>query len=49
MCGRLAPGGLLVEGTCDELGRRACWVALDQSGPLTITLRRPRRRPGPAQ
>jgi hypothetical protein len=37
MCGRLAPGGLLVEGTCDELGRRACWVALDASGPLTIT------------
>ena len=38
LCGRLAPGGLLVEGTCDELGRRACWVALDASGPLTITL-----------
>jgi hypothetical protein len=38
MCGRLAPGGLVVEGTCDELGRRACWVALDPSGPLTITL-----------
>ena len=37
MRGRLAPGGLLVEGTCDELGRRACWVALDASGPLTIT------------
>ena len=34
---RLAPGGLLVEGTCDELGRRACWVALDASGPLTVT------------
>ncbi|MCM3885448.1 class I SAM-dependent methyltransferase [Frankia sp. R82] len=25
MTGLLAPGGLLVEGTCDELGRRACW------------------------
>jgi hypothetical protein len=37
MCERLAPGGLLVEGTCDELGRRACWVALDRSGPLTLT------------
>jgi len=34
----LAPGGLVVEGTCDELGRRACWVALDASGPLTLTL-----------
>lgn len=37
MCGRLGPGGLLVEGTCDEVGRRACWVALDASGPLTVT------------
>jgi hypothetical protein len=25
---RLAPGGMLVEGTCDEIGRRACWFAL---------------------
>jgi hypothetical protein len=38
MTGRLAPGGLLVEGTCDELGRRCCWVTLDRSGPRTITL-----------
>ncbi|SNQ50034.1 conserved hypothetical protein [Frankia canadensis] len=28
MTGRLAPGGLLVEGTCDEIGRRACWFGL---------------------
>lgn len=35
---RLAPGGLLVEGTCDEIGRRCCWVALDASGPLTLTV-----------
>jgi hypothetical protein len=35
---RLAPGGLIVEGTCDELGRRCCWVTLDASGPLTLTL-----------
>ena len=34
----LAPGGLLVEGTCDEWGRRATWVALDEDGPLTLTL-----------
>ena len=34
----LAPGGLLVEGTCDELGRRAAWVALDAEGPRTLTL-----------
>jgi hypothetical protein len=38
MASRLAPGGLVVEGTCDEVGRRACWVALDASGPLTLTL-----------
>ena len=34
----LAPGGLLVEGTCDEIGRRAAWVALDAEGPRTLTL-----------
>jgi hypothetical protein len=34
----LAPGGLLVEGTCDEVGRRAAWVALDADGPRTLTL-----------
>jgi len=38
MCARLAPGGLLVEGTCDELGRRGAWVLLDSHGPLTLTL-----------
>ncbi|WP_459548229.1 class I SAM-dependent methyltransferase [Nocardia sp. X0981] len=34
----LAPGGLLVEGTCDELGRRCAWVVLDRTGPRTLTL-----------
>ena len=34
----LAPGGLLIEGTSDELGRLACWVAVDAAGPLTLTL-----------
>lgn len=38
VCARLAPGGLLVEGTCDELGRRSTWVALDENGPLSLTL-----------
>jgi SAM-dependent methyltransferase len=38
MCAALAPGGLVVEGTCDEWGRRATWVALDADGPLTLTL-----------
>ncbi|OHV41658.1 MULTISPECIES: class I SAM-dependent methyltransferase [Pseudofrankia] len=38
MRSRLAPGGLLVEGTCDEIGRRACWFALPAEGPGTLTL-----------
>lgn len=37
LCGRLAPDGLLVEGTCDEIGRRHVWVALDPTGPRTVT------------
>ncbi|WP_083982361.1 SAM-dependent methyltransferase [Actinomadura hibisca] len=37
LCSRLAPGGVLVEGTCDEIGRRAVWVALDRDAPRTIT------------
>jgi len=40
MTARLAPGGLLVEGTCDELGRHAWWVALESgaSVPRSLTL-----------
>jgi hypothetical protein len=38
MAGALAPGGLLVEGTCDELGRLAAWVAVDADGPRSLTL-----------
>ena len=34
----LAPQGVLVEGTCDEIGRRAAWVDLDATGPRTLTL-----------
>ncbi|MGP3926436.1 class I SAM-dependent methyltransferase [Streptomyces sp. 8N616] len=37
LCGRLASGGLLVEGTCDEIGRRHVWVALGPEGPRTVT------------
>lgn len=47
LCAGLAPGGVLVEGTCDETGRRAVWVTLGRaaeaeaaSGP---------RRTGPAR
>jgi len=38
MTGALASGGLLVEGTCDELGRLASWVTLDATGPRWLTL-----------
>ncbi|CCB75212.1 conserved protein of unknown function [Streptantibioticus cattleyicolor NRRL 8057 = DSM 46488] len=34
---RLAPGGVLVEGTCDEIGRRHVWVAIGPEGPRTVT------------
>jgi SAM-dependent methyltransferase len=37
MLALLAPGGLLVEGTCDELGRIGGWVLLDASGPRSLT------------
>ncbi|MEU7742037.1 class I SAM-dependent methyltransferase [Nonomuraea sp. NPDC049158] len=36
--GRLAPGGVLVEGTCSESGHRAIWAGLDRDGPRTLTL-----------
>ncbi|WP_231748638.1 class I SAM-dependent methyltransferase [Mycobacterium sp. M26] len=38
MRARLAPGGLILDGTCDELGRRCCWVLLDATGPVSLTL-----------
>lgn len=34
----LAPDGVLLDGTCDELGRRGCWVLLDRDGPVSLTL-----------
>ena len=37
LCTQLDDDGVLVEGTCDELGRRCSWVALDASGPRTLT------------
>ncbi|MFE0458038.1 class I SAM-dependent methyltransferase [Kitasatospora sp. NPDC058965] len=37
LCDRLTPDGLLVEGTCDEVGRRHVWVALGPEGPRTVT------------
>jgi SAM-dependent methyltransferase len=39
MTSRLAPGGLLVEGTCDELGRICTWIAVSADGvPQTLTV-----------
>ena len=35
MVGRLEAGGLLVEGTCDELGRLGSWVAVPASAAVT--------------
>ncbi|WP_374102712.1 class I SAM-dependent methyltransferase [Arthrobacter sp. GN70] len=35
---RLAPGGLFIDGTCDEIGRRVTWVALDADGPLSLSM-----------
>jgi SAM-dependent methyltransferase len=38
---RLQPGGVLVEGTCNEVGRVASWVDVTADGPqsLTVSLR----------
>lgn len=40
MAARLAPNGFLVEGTCDEIGRRSTWVSVraGQSIPETFTM-----------
>jgi hypothetical protein len=36
---RLAPGGMLVDGTCDEIGRRSTWIAVSPGdGPVSLTL-----------
>jgi hypothetical protein len=35
---RLAPDGILVDGTCDELGRLASWVTVERRGPVSLTL-----------
>lgn len=35
---RLAPDGLLVDGTCDELGRLSTWVAVTDHGPQSLSL-----------
>ncbi|QLD10946.1 class I SAM-dependent methyltransferase [Microbacterium oleivorans] len=39
MAGRLAPDGMLVEGTCDEIGRVSTWIEVGPDAvPRTLTL-----------
>jgi hypothetical protein len=38
MVDRLQPGGVLVEGTCNEVGRVASWVDVTTAGPRTLTV-----------
>jgi hypothetical protein len=38
MLSSMVPDGLLVEGTCDEIGRLASWVTVAASGPVSLTL-----------
>ncbi len=38
MLSRLNPNGVLVEGTCDEIGRLASWITLGVDGPKTFTI-----------
>ena len=38
MQSRLTTGGLLIEGTCDEIGRLSSWVTLDAEQPLWFTI-----------
>jgi hypothetical protein len=38
MRAQLPPGGVIVDGTCDELGRLATWALIDGDGPVSLTL-----------
>ena len=38
MQSRLKKDGLIIEGTCDELGRIGSWITLDKSGPKLFTI-----------
>jgi hypothetical protein len=38
MLARLQPGGVLVEGTCNEIGRVCSWVDVTAAGPQTLTV-----------
>ena len=38
ICERLAPYGLFIDGTCDEIGRVSTWVALSPDGPESFSV-----------
>jgi hypothetical protein len=38
MADRLQPGGLVIDGTCNEIGRVASWVTLGADGPVSFTI-----------
>lgn len=38
MQSRLSTHGVLVEGTCDEIGRLSSWITLNSNEPLSLTL-----------
>ena len=38
MQSRLSDDGILIEGTCDEIGRLSTWITLDKGGPLSLTI-----------
>jgi hypothetical protein len=38
MQSRLSDDGLLVEGTCDEIGRLSSWVTLNRTAPISFTI-----------
>lgn len=38
MVARLQPGGVLVEGTCNEVGRVCSWTDVTADGPQTLTI-----------
>jgi hypothetical protein len=38
MQSRLAHNGAIVEGTCDEIGRRAAWIEISQERPISFTI-----------
>jgi SAM-dependent methyltransferase len=35
---RISPNGIILDGTCDEIGRVATWVSLGKNGPETLTI-----------